>query len=72
LILKLSKLSQEVSEISGEIEILQRDQQPRLTQREALLKDREVARQQAASQEADVEARLREVQQLQDQLLAKV
>ena len=48
------------------------EQQPRAAQKEVLVSEREGARRAAAQREAEVEVKLREVQQLQDQLAAKV
>ena len=48
------------------------EQQPRAAQKEALVSEREGARRAAAQREAEVEVKLREAQQLQDQLAAKV
>ena len=48
------------------------EQQPRAAQKEALVSERESARRAAAQREAEVEVKLREAQQLQDQLAAKV
>lgn len=65
-------MAKENAELGTSIEAAQREQQPLQSQREALLRERDAARGAAAQQEADVEAKLREVQQLQDQLQAKV
>lgn len=65
-------MAQENAELGTCMEAAQREQQPLQSQREALLRERDAARGAAAQQEADVEAKLREVQQLQDQLQAKV
>ena len=48
------------------------EQQPRASQREALIREREAARRAATQRETEVETRLREVQQLADQMAAKV
>ena len=48
------------------------EQQPRAAQREAAAAEREAGRKTAAQREMEVEAELREVQKMYDQIVAKV
>ena len=69
---RLKALSKESLDLDQQITALTAEQQPRAAQREVMVREREAARRAAGQKESEVEVRLREVQQLADQMSAKV